>query len=199
MFDLERLARERVDRGSVGRSIVGHQPFDLDPVGGDVGDGSAEEADRRHGLLVGEHLDVGEPGRVIDADAHVLPADCARRMAGAACRCRLPVIRCPAPPLIRPSFFTSTCTSSPGRFFSYRFGGSAGSSRHSLPSPIRVKIPETVESGIPNVSAISDPVSRNRRREAITAIRDSAVRDGTDLGAEQRSNWRDPLRSVRSH
>ena len=53
--------------------------------------------------------------------------------------------------------------------------------------PIRVKIPDTVETGIPNVSAISAPVIRNRRSPAITATRASSVRDGTEAGAEQRS------------
>ena len=89
---------------------------------------------------------------------------------------------------IRPSFFTSTWTSSPGRFLSYRFGGSSGSSRQSFPSPIRVKIPDTVEAGIPSASAISAPVIRNRRNPAIAATRPSAVRAGTDRGAEQRSS-----------
>jgi hypothetical protein len=57
-----------------------------------------------------------------------------------------------------------------------------------LPSPIRVKIPETVEAGIPSVSAISAPVILKRRNDAITATRDSPVRSGTDAGAEQRSS-----------
>jgi len=78
-------------------------------------------------------------------------------------------------------------TSSPGRRFSYRFGGSSGSNRQSLPSPIRVKIPETVETGIASVSAISAPVIRNRRNEAMTATRASSVRNGTDESVEQRS------------
>ena len=52
----------------------------------------------------------------------------------------------------------------------------------SLPSPIRVKIPETVESGIASVSAISAPVIRNRRNAAIAATRSSPVRDRHRLG-----------------
>jgi len=65
---------------------------------------------------------------------------------------------------------------------------SAGSSRDSFPSPIRVKIPDTVEAGIASVSAISTPVIRNRRNAAISAIRCSQVRSGTSEGTEQRSN-----------
>jgi len=67
-------------------------------------------------------------------------------------------------------------------------GGSSGSSRDSLPSPIRVKIPDTVEAGIESASAISAPVIRNRRSAAISAIRCSLVRSGTRKGAEQRSS-----------
>lgn len=70
---------------------------------------------------------------------------------------------------IRTSFFTSMWTSSPGHFFSYRFGGSPGSSRESFPSPIRVSTAETVERGIPITSAISAPVIRNRCNTAITS------------------------------
>ena len=38
-------------------------------------------------------------------------------------------------------------------------GRLGGSSRQSLPSPIRVRIPDTVEAGIASVSAISAPSS----------------------------------------
>jgi hypothetical protein len=37
-----------------------------------------------------------------------------------------------------------------------------------LPIPIRVKIPDTVETGRSSSSAISGPVKRNRRNAAIT-------------------------------
>jgi hypothetical protein len=67
-------------------------------------------------------------------------------------------------------------------------GGSSGSSRDSFPNPIRVKIPETVEGGIDNVSAISAPVIRNRLRAAIRLIRSSPVRSPTTAGTDERSN-----------
>jgi hypothetical protein len=57
-------------------------------------------------------------------------------------------------------------------------GGSGGPSRESLPSPIRVRIPDTVESAIPSVSAISWPVKRSRLRQAIASSRSSGVRFG---------------------
>ncbi len=40
-----------------------------------MGNRSAQEADRGHGLLVVEDFDVDEPGRVVDRDVHVLPAE----------------------------------------------------------------------------------------------------------------------------
>jgi hypothetical protein len=46
-----------------------------DAEGGEVGNGAAQEGDRGDGLLIVEHLDVNEPGRVVDRDVHVLPAD----------------------------------------------------------------------------------------------------------------------------
>jgi hypothetical protein len=43
-----------------------------------VRDRAAEEADCRQGLLIVEHLDVDQPGRVVDADVDVLPAQLIR-------------------------------------------------------------------------------------------------------------------------
>jgi hypothetical protein len=75
VFDAQRFASERVDRGAVCVAVVGHQPLDPDPEGGEVGDRAAQEADRGRGFLVLEHLDVGEPRGVVDRDVNVLPAD----------------------------------------------------------------------------------------------------------------------------
>ena len=77
-----------------------------------MGDCSAQEADGGDGFLIVEDFDVDEPGRVVDADVDVLPAEAV----GPPPETR-PVTRWPGLP-IRPSFFTSTWTSSPGRFFS---------------------------------------------------------------------------------
>jgi hypothetical protein len=71
---------------------------------------------------------------------------------------------------------------------SYRFGGSAGSSRERFPSPIRVRIADTVDSGIPKHSAISAAVIRRRRSAAIACTRSSGVRCGIELGADERSS-----------
>jgi hypothetical protein len=75
VLDSERLAGGRVDRGAVGGAVVGHQPLDADVEGGEVGDRSAQEADRGHGLLIVEDFNVDEPGRVVDADVDVLPTN----------------------------------------------------------------------------------------------------------------------------
>ena len=48
-------------------------------------------------------------------------------------------------------------------------------------------IPDTVECGIPSVSAISAAVIRSVRSLAITATRSVEVRLATSLGAEERS------------
>jgi hypothetical protein len=53
---------------------------------------------------------------------------------------------------------------------------------------MRLRIAETVEAGIASSSAISGPVMRRRRREAIAAIRSSGVRLATECGAEERSS-----------
>jgi hypothetical protein len=56
-----------------------------------------------------------------------------------------------------------------------------------LPSPIRFSQRDTVDSAIPKSSAISAPVSRNRRSLRIASTRSGAVRLGTSRGADERS------------
>src|SRR6266536_2845174 len=73
--DAERLASERVHDRAVARPVIGEHPLDPDPVTAEEGDCAAQEADRSSCLLVAEHLDIGEPGRVVDGDVHELPAD----------------------------------------------------------------------------------------------------------------------------
>jgi len=57
-----------------------------------------------------------------------------------------------------------------------------------LPNPIRASHRETVESAMPNTSAISAAVIRNRRSASIASRRSAGRRDGTRLGAELRSS-----------
>ena len=55
----------------VGGAVVAHHPLDADPVRAEVGE-------RARRLLVLAHLDVGEPGRVVDAVMPELPTDPAK-------------------------------------------------------------------------------------------------------------------------
>src|SRR5205823_13060758 len=54
--------------------------------------------------------------------------------------------------------------------------------------PTRVKIPDTVESAIPSVSAISAAVKRSRRSFTIASTRSGRVRFATLRGADERSH-----------
>jgi hypothetical protein len=54
--------------------------------------------------------------------------------------------------------------------------------------PNRVRIPETVESGIASVSEISLAVIRSRRNLMIAPTRSGVVRFATVRGADERSN-----------
>jgi hypothetical protein len=58
----------------VGGAVVGHQSLHLDPVGAVEADRPPQEADRGGRLLVGQDLDVGQAGGVVDADVDPLPA-----------------------------------------------------------------------------------------------------------------------------
>ena len=80
----QRAASDRVDRGAVGGAVVGDQPLDGDAVARVERDRAVEERDDGGGLLVGEHLGVGQAGAVVDRDVHVLPADRLRGLTPAA-------------------------------------------------------------------------------------------------------------------
>jgi len=176
-----------------------------------VADRSPQEADRGGGFLIVEDLDVGQACGVVDRDVHeftaddivnlaltvdalagVAPALAADAMAGS-------VVDAPEfldidmDRLARPLTLVALRGSRPRR--------------PSLPIPMRVRIPETVESAIPSTSAISAPVNRTRRSAAIASTRRSCVRLATSAGADERSNrpsgpsarWRaSHLRAVRS-
>ena len=88
---------------------------------------------RRCGLLVGEHLDVGEPGGVVDADMDVLPAEPARPACRAALGCDGPADAVAGTP-IRPSFLTSMCRARQDSAARSGWRGSGGSSRSAYPA-----------------------------------------------------------------
>jgi hypothetical protein len=72
----ERAAGDRVRRGDVAGSVVGHDALDRDAVRLEEGERSPEAGDRLAGVLALalEHLGVGEPGVVVDHHVHELPA-----------------------------------------------------------------------------------------------------------------------------
>jgi hypothetical protein len=162
--DAESAASDRVEDGAVAGAVVCEELLDLDPVAAVEGNRTGEEAGRCRGRLILEDFGVGKSAVVVDGDVDELPAGNAGLPAvdpRALLRGPIAAMRWPTP-RIRPSFLTSMWISSPGRCLSYLVGCSSPI-RPSLPSPSLIRIPETVESGIASVSAISTAVIRSRR------------------------------------
>jgi hypothetical protein len=61
--------------GDVARAVVAHDPFDGDAKTLEVAQRPHQEAGHGLALLVGQDLDIGEPGRIVDGDVYELPAD----------------------------------------------------------------------------------------------------------------------------
>src|SRR3954447_13172422 len=189
--DAERAAGEGVDRRAVGRAVIRQQALDGDAVGGIEGDRALEEPDRGRGLLVGEDFDVGQPGGVVDADVHVLPADLALALAGGVGCGRVAAALAGHP--------VPGAALDPAELLDVDVQQLAGVTaliavrrlrclQPSLPSPTRSRIAETVESAIARQNAISAPVIRSRRSNTMTSTSSSGVRCGIDRGADERSN-----------
>ena len=79
--DPEPAAGEGVQRRDLGRAVVAQEPLDPDPAALVEGERALEEADRGRRLLVRQHLGVGEPAVVVDADVHLLVAELAPALA----------------------------------------------------------------------------------------------------------------------
>jgi hypothetical protein len=75
VFDAQRAAGDGVQGGAIAGAVVAHYALNGDAVAGVERDSSSQEADGGGGFLVGEDLDVGQAGGVVDADVHELPAD----------------------------------------------------------------------------------------------------------------------------
>lgn len=58
----------------VARSVVGHHGLDSDTLAGKPGERTLEERHRRGFSLVGQDLDVGGAGGIVDTDVDILPA-----------------------------------------------------------------------------------------------------------------------------
>jgi hypothetical protein len=61
--------------GAVTGAVVGEDPLDRDPHPLEPRDRPPQEGGRGGALLVGQHLDVGEAGGVVDADVEELSED----------------------------------------------------------------------------------------------------------------------------
>ena len=84
-------------------------------------DGAAQERDRGAGLLVGQHLGVGQARGVIDRDMHKLPANPVAVKAGQPIKARAPRVgltprhTLAGAALDAPELFDVDVTGSPGR------------------------------------------------------------------------------------
>src|ERR1035441_8478958 len=72
--DAQSATGDRVDRGAIGRAVVGEQLLHRHPVALIEGDRPPEERDDGAGLLVGQDLGIGQARAVVDRDMHELPA-----------------------------------------------------------------------------------------------------------------------------
>ena len=74
VLETKALAGVSEGKGFVTGAVVGHDTLDRYPEARVVGDGRLEEGDGTFPFLVLHDLTEGDPGSVIDADMHVLPA-----------------------------------------------------------------------------------------------------------------------------
>src|SRR5712691_2935723 len=84
MAELGALAGRGEDVGEVAGAVVGHKAADPDAVAAKPGQGAPEKPHARDALLIGQDLDVGQPGGIIDGHVHELPADAAHPAAAIA-------------------------------------------------------------------------------------------------------------------
>lgn len=74
VLEAELAAAGGVELRAVGVAVVGHHALGANPERVEVAKPAAKEAGRGLGVLIGQHLGVGEPGGVIDHDVDELPA-----------------------------------------------------------------------------------------------------------------------------
>ncbi len=77
MIDVQVVATSGSSLGprDVGAAVVSQCLSDGDVLPGELGHCPAHEPDHGHRSLVGQDLDRGQPGGVIDGDMHSFPAD----------------------------------------------------------------------------------------------------------------------------
>src|SRR5215217_3409819 len=193
MADAERAAGELVHGQAVSGPIVGQQALDFDAVALEERHRSAQERDRGCRLLVWEHLGVGQTAAVVNGDVDELPAGRLAALAVAVGEGPVVVLAQPVADALsgaaldaaKPLDVDVDQLAGAGTLVA---AGGLEAETPSLPIPMRVRMPETVESAMPSNSAISGPVKRSRRRQAIASTRSSGVRLATRAGAEERSS-----------
>jgi hypothetical protein len=77
MLDAEPFADAGECERFVAGAVVGHDAIDFDVERAEVEDGGLEEGDGAVLLLVGEDVDAGESGMIVDGDVNELPTDAA--------------------------------------------------------------------------------------------------------------------------
>src|SRR3954466_7086903 len=80
--EAQRLGGEGVDRGAIGRAVIGEQALNCHAVAAIERDRASEERDRRARVLVADYLGVGQARAVVDRDMHVVPTGRAGARAG---------------------------------------------------------------------------------------------------------------------
>src|SRR5215216_3241864 len=147
---------------------------DLDSHALEPGDRPAQESRGADTLLVGQDLDVGETGGVVDADVDELPADRVATDPGAVgLLAVIGAAAATADPLagasLDPPQLLDVDVDQLARALALVAGGSGGARELRLPRPIRASHLETVESAIPSTSAISAAVIRSRLSASIAS------------------------------
>ena len=166
--------------GAVAGAVVGHHPLDLDPVAAEEGEGAAQEAGGGRAFLVVEHLDVGEPGRVVDGDVHELPADPARLRAPVA----VDAVAGPADPAELLDVDVDELAG-PGPLVAV--GRLVRLQPRQLSEPVPGQYGADGRERHPQRLGDLGLVKRNSRSDTISSSRSAGVREGTERGAEERS------------
>jgi hypothetical protein len=181
--DAELAAGECMHDPAVAGAVVGEHALDDDAVAAVEGECATQEGGSGRCSFVIEHLGVGETAVVVDGDVDVFPALLPLVAAVAA------VAGDPMPRTIDPAELLDVNVEQFARARSLVANRRLEpASRPSFPMPILARIPDTVESAIPSVSAISAAVNRNRRNLTIASTRSSGVRFATRRGADERSD-----------
>src|SRR5436190_1079821 len=167
----------------IGRTVIGHDPFDGHPLPGKPAEGALEKADRAALALVRQDLAVSQPGRVIDAHMQRFPADAvmaidhAARSAGDA----MP------DPGDTPKLLGIEMDQLAGPLALVSYHRRLRVERGQLAQTEPAQVAPTVETGMLSCRAIAGPLIRCRRKSSISPTRSVPMRCLQHCGAELRS------------